>query len=81
MCGCKNMMYSEWLITILKHIPFIKVQESRPFTLAELSSVYNRIITEKEVQWHFNHPDEPFLRPTEKELGKELRRRIFNCER
>ena len=75
------MMYSEWLITILKHIPFIKVQESRPFTLAELSSVYNRIITEKEVQWHFNHPDDPFLRPAEKELGKELRRRLFNCER
>ena len=74
------MMYSEWLITILKHIPFIKVQESRPFTLAELSSVYNRIITEKEVQWHFNHPDEHFLGLTEKELRKELRRRIFNCE-
>ena len=75
------MMYSEWLITILKHIPFIKVQESRAFTLAELSSMYNRIITEKEVQWHFNHPDDPFLRPAEKELGKELRRRLFNCER
>ena len=75
------MMYSEWLITILKHIPFIKVQESRPFTLVELTSIYNRIITEKEVQWHFNHPDDPFLRPAEKELGKELRRRLFNCER
>jgi hypothetical protein len=74
-------MYSEWLIAILKYVPFIKVHESQPFTLAEISNMYNRILTEKEVQWHFNHPNEPFLRPTEKELGKELRRRVFDCER
>jgi hypothetical protein len=74
------VMYSEWLIAVLKYVPFIKVHESRPFTLAEISNMYNRILTEKEVQWHFNHPNEPFLKLTEKELGKELRRRMFDCE-
>ena len=74
------MMYYEWLIAVLKYIPFIKVHESRSFTLIEISNMYNRILTEKEVQWHFNHPNEPFLRPPEKELGKELRRRVFVCE-
>ena len=71
------MTYSKWLIAILKHTPFVKVQESRSFTPDELDNMCNRIMTEKETQWKFNHPNEPFLGVTAEEVVHEIEKRVF----
>jgi hypothetical protein len=56
------------------------VQESKPFTLEELNSMVNRVMLEKETQWKFNHPNEPFSGVTADEVIREMSSRVFNNE-
>ena len=70
------MRYPNWVVYVLKHVPFIRVQESRPLTSGELKSVLDRIMLEKEVQWKFNHPNDPFPGVAGDVIKKELLERL-----
>lgn len=67
-----------WLYWLLIHIPGVKVTESGPMRLEELTNLADRVIREYETQWHYNHPNEEFPGIEESELMREVERRAFN---
>lgn len=67
-----NLLYS-----VLKHLPFIHVKESKSFTHEEAARALDRIILERKTQWGYNHPDEEFPGVEESELLKEFERRMW----